>query len=874
MCTERGAFIGRKAEVAALDEITGNPALLVVRGDSGTGKTALLDVAEDNLRARGFDVIRLRCAADSSRWDLFCADVAVTAFRNEFDKIGNSRVAAAMTAVGRLCRPETYRTPHPRSRLLAELERLFACLGTGTVVLVDDAHAAPDPALAVTAAYRAGCVVVAACREDGLTAEPSALSALADRVFDLGPLTETEIDELLADAVRGVPLDPALAPALGAALGSLAGNPGAVLETFEALRRAGRIVAVQDHWCLADPELPLALADGHDLVRLVAGLGDVGRYLLAVVGGVDRFRLDDLPSFAAATGHDLDTCGRAVDYLVAAGALGCDKWGLLSTPCHALVAAVSAGLNPAELPGVHRAIAEHLLHGDGPPEPAVLADHIALAGAAMAPDPSLVALLEAEADGVRSADPALAVRWYRAALRHCEPDGADRARILSGLQRLLVRIGHYRCLGEVVDEAVSLGFAGHQRRELAVSAALAAIYTGVPVPGPLYDKLACDPESLAPLAFCARWFSTGELGGPDELAAAFGSSRAHAFTAEEAEVAGGWHDVAHMLGLVLGPEHGAPQAGPLATYAQVRQCYLDGDWTEIQSYARALELTTPATPAIHALARLLTAEVLASQGDGKRAVQWLETAGADRLYPVPYACVEMGITARMGEPDRARALGWAAYERIAGQDHQLCLPWLLVRLAFLELRAGGGEKLHRLCEDAKRWHARFGGAQLRVAEFILRGMAEQDRAAAIAAVEILRKQAGQPDLMIACVTVALLADEPRPWFHEAYEVARRLGDDWMRLTIKAFMAGSGLTPPRYRARSAELSTVEQAIITLIQRGLTNRQIAASIQVSEKTVENHLTRLFAKTGCRSRLDLATASLEGRLGLAGYARAGSA
>jgi DNA-binding NarL/FixJ family response regulator len=234
----------------------------------------------------------------------------------------------------------------------------------------------------------------------------------------------------------------------------------------------------------------------------------------------------------------------------------------------------------------------------------------------------------------------------------------------------------------------------------------------------------------------------------------------------------------------------------------------------------------------------------------------------------------MGIAARMGELDRARELGWAAYERISADERPLRLPWLLIRLAYLELRAGDAGQLRRLCDGAKRWHARFGGVELRVAELILRGLAEQDRAAAIAAVETLRRQASPPALMVACVAVALLADEPRPWYHEAYEAARRLGDDWMRLTIRAFMTGSGLTPPRHRARPAELSTVEQTIIGLIQRGSTNRQIAAAIRISEKTVENHLTRLFAKTGCRSRLDLATASLEGRLVLAGYARAGSA
>jgi DNA-binding NarL/FixJ family response regulator len=73
----------------------------------------------------------------------------------------------------------------------------------------------------------------------------------------------------------------------------------------------------------------------------------------------------------------------------------------------------------------------------------------------------------------------------------------------------------------------------------------------------------------------------------------------------------------------------------------------------------------------------------------------------------------------------------------------------------------------------------------------------------------------------------------------------------------------GVALPRARAARDEFTDVELRIIALVRQGMTNRQIAAAVQVSEKTVENHLTRLFAKTGCRSRLDLATASLEGRL-----------
>lgn len=34
-----------------------------------------------------------------------------------------------------------------------------------------------------------------------------------------------------------------------------------------------------------------------------------------------------------------------------------------------------------------------------------------------------------------------------------------------------------------------------------------------------------------------------------------------------------------------------------------------------------------------------------------------------------------------------------------------------------------------------------------------------------------------------------------------------------------------------------------------------------MRISEKTVESHLTRLFDRTGCRSRVELAAARLQG-------------
>lgn len=74
---------------------------------------------------------------------------------------------------------------------------------------------------------------------------------------------------------------------------------------------------------------------------------------------------------------------------------------------------------------------------------------------------------------------------------------------------------------------------------------------------------------------------------------------------------------------------------------------------------------------------------------------------------------------------------------------------------------------------------------------------------------------------------------------------------------------SGVSPMT-AARSRSWSATEERIVELINKGFTNRQIGSELELSEKTVEGQLTRLFAKTGCRSRVALvAKANREGRL-----------
>ena len=52
-----------------------------------------------------------------------------------------------------------------------------------------------------------------------------------------------------------------------------------------------------------------------------------------------------------------------------------------------------------------------------------------------------------------------------------------------------------------------------------------------------------------------------------------------------------------------------------------------------------------------------------------------------------------------------------------------------------------------------------------------------------------------------------------------------------------------------------LTPAEQRVSTLLLQGLSNRAIAERLVISHRTVECHISRVLAKTGCVNRLELA-------------------
>jgi DNA-binding NarL/FixJ family response regulator len=54
------------------------------------------------------------------------------------------------------------------------------------------------------------------------------------------------------------------------------------------------------------------------------------------------------------------------------------------------------------------------------------------------------------------------------------------------------------------------------------------------------------------------------------------------------------------------------------------------------------------------------------------------------------------------------------------------------------------------------------------------------------------------------------------------------------------------------ARIDALSQREQDVLRLLGRGLENRAIAMTLDIAERTVKQHVTRILTKLGCQSRL----------------------
>ncbi|MFD1544305.1 response regulator transcription factor, partial [Nonomuraea guangzhouensis] len=93
------------------------------------------------------------------------------------------------------------------------------------------------------------------------------------------------------------------------------------------------------------------------------------------------------------------------------------------------------------------------------------------------------------------------------------------------------------------------------------------------------------------------------------------------------------------------------------------------------------------------------------------------------------------------------------------------------------------------------------------------------------------------------------------WAKAAY---RESGADWLAGQLARVERQLAARGPRHTARKAvgppALTARERQVAELVSQGLTNREVAERLHLSQKTVETHVARIFSKFDVRSRVAL--------------------
>jgi DNA-binding CsgD family transcriptional regulator len=416
---------GRSAETARIDEVlaaaqAGRSGALVVRGEAGVGKTALLDYAAGT--AAGMRLLRGTGIESEAELPFAALQLLLRPGLGRLDVLPPPQARALRGAFGLAEAPGTDRFLIG----LAALSLLSELAGSGALLcLIDDAHwldrASADALLfAARRLEEEGVVLLIAVREE----EGFDAPGLAE--LPLGRLDRDASRALLAERAPGLP-----AVLADRVLAEAAGNPLALLELPAAL--SGFPVAPAD-----TPASPAALAASlelpaplplprrlqHSYYRQVAGLPAAVRTFLLVAAAEETGDL----GLVRRAAHGLGAPAAAAEEAERSGLIVVDAQAVAFR--HPLVrAAVYQGVTSAERAAAHAALAAAL--GD-PLAGELGADRRAWhrAAAADGPDEQVAAELERAAARARQrlGHAAAAAALERAA--RLTPEQPDRARRL------------------------------------------------------------------------------------------------------------------------------------------------------------------------------------------------------------------------------------------------------------------------------------------------------------------------------------------------------------------------------------------------------------------------------------------------------------
>jgi DNA-binding NarL/FixJ family response regulator len=320
--------------------------------------------------------------------------------------------------------------------------------------------------------------------------------------------------------------------------------------------------------------------------------------------------------------------------------------------------------------------------------------------------------------------------------------------------------------------------------------------------------------------------------------------------------------------------HAAPLlAEPFWQFTEIVCNWLEGNWTAAQARAAALDTNqVSAFPA--ALAGTVIAlrvELLRGLGlpaESRRLAGRVAATGPAEMT----AWAQAGLDTDDGRP--ADALRRLADVCDVGTRsvYRTALPLVLHRMAETAFSCGD--------QDVTSYAATAlaGLDQAAPLNQILSGLA---RAYATRDPEPARRALQQAEALGAGTLAAealtargRIGDDPAMTLAAAHAAWERVGAPARARAVATVMRAAGFSAPVTRLTGAPhvrtgtplvLTARERSVALLVHEGRTNQQIARALDISVKTVEAHLTRLYRKTTCSSRVELAVAVTERRLQL---------
>jgi DNA-binding CsgD family transcriptional regulator len=199
------------------------------------------------------------------------------------------------------------------------------------------------------------------------------------------------------------------------------------------------------------------------------------------------------------------------------------------------------------------------------------------------------------------------------------------------------------------------------------------------------------------------------------------------------------------------------------------------------------------------------------------------------------------------------------------------LSYLCPEIARLAALIGAPEQIARIATVQERLAARHPAANLRAVAALCRGVASQDTEALLGAAEAYRR-AGRSlyEGYAYELAAGVLATERRAAAaHAALDTALERYDlldaswDIDRAAKVLRQAGFRRRRVRQRPRTGfdSLTDTERKIAGLVADGHSSPDIAAELFLSRRTVQSHVSRILAKLGLNSRIELVVAMRDG-------------